>query len=88
MTMYTALIHDALAVTAGLTLIPLGAAAAVSLVVAVLQAATQIQEQSIAFILKILVLCGCIVWLGNAGTRYTVRYTQRVLSALDTVCDD
>jgi flagellar biosynthetic protein FliQ len=68
-----------IAVTSGL---PLLLAAFVGLVVSVLQAATQIQEQSVPYVLKLgsVVLVGIL--FGSAGLDLLVQYVQRIFSAV------
>ncbi|MFN2460695.1 MAG: flagellar biosynthetic protein FliQ [Candidatus Velthaea sp.] len=62
---FEVLLRDALIVTAVLTLPVLGLATLVGLVVAVLQAATQIQEQTLTLLPKVIVV-GAVVTAGGA----------------------
>jgi flagellar biosynthetic protein FliQ len=68
-----------IAVTSGL---PLLLAAIVGLVVSVLQAATQIQEQSVPYVLKLSSVLVVGVFFGDAGLDLLVRYVQRIFSAV------
>jgi flagellar biosynthetic protein FliQ len=61
---FQSLLHEALIVTAILTLPILGLATLVGLAVAILQAATQVQEQTLSLLPKILVV-GTVVALGG-----------------------
>jgi len=62
---FQSLLHEALIVTAILTLPVLGLATLVGLGVAIVQAATQVQEQTLSLLPKIVVV-GAVVALGGA----------------------
>jgi len=55
---FQSLLHEALIVTAVLTLPVLGLATLVGLAVAIVQAATQVQEQTLSLLPKIVVVAG------------------------------
>ena len=63
------LLRDALIVTATLTLPVLGLATLVGAAVAIVQAATQIQEQTLSLLPKVLVVGGAIALGGSYGMR-------------------
>ncbi|NLV91192.1 MAG: flagellar biosynthesis protein FliQ [Firmicutes bacterium] len=60
----------------------LGLGLLVGLLVSVFQATTQIQEQTLAFIPKILAIMGAIVWFGPWMLRILVDFAQRLFLAL------
>lgn len=60
----------------------LGVGLIVGLLVSILQAATQIQEPTMAFIPKILVILGAVILFGPWILRVLVDFTSRVFSAL------
>lgn len=78
------LLRDAMIATAVLSLVPLGASVAVGLLVSVLQAATQIQEQSFTYFVKLLVLAGICYLFAGRGTLLLIDYSQTLL---DEVAD-
>ncbi len=66
---FQSLLHEALIVTAILTLPVLGLATLVGLAVAIVQAATQVQEQTLSLLPKILVVGGMVALGGTFGMR-------------------
>lgn len=56
----------------------LGSALLVGLIVGVIQAATQIQEATLSFIPKLLVLVAVLFWAGAWMLRLIIEYTQRL----------
>lgn len=60
----------------------LGVGLIVGLLVSILQAATQIQEPTMAFIPKILVILGAVILFGPWILRVLVDFTSRLFSAL------
>jgi flagellar biosynthetic protein FliQ len=64
---FSVLLRDALIVTAVLTLPILVLATAVGAVVAIVQAATQVQEQTLTLLPKVLVVGGVIALFGGYG---------------------
>jgi flagellar biosynthesis protein FliQ len=64
---FETLLRDALLVTAFLTLPVLGVATLVGAVVAVLQAATQIQEQTLTLLPKVLAVAAMVAVFGKFG---------------------
>lgn len=61
------------------------AALVVGLVVGVLQAATQVNESSIAFVVKLLAMCVVWIALGSWTLRQLVDYTSRTMSSISDV---
>jgi flagellar biosynthetic protein FliQ len=61
------------------------AALVVGLVVGVLQAATQVNESSIAFVVKLLAMCAVWIALGSWTLRQLVDYTSRTMSSISDV---
>lgn len=60
----------------------LGLGLVVGLLVSIFQATTQIQEQTLAFIPKILVILGAIILFGPWMLRVLVDFTNRLFSSL------
>lgn len=73
---------DALLLTLILSLPPILIATVVGLVVALLQAITQIQEQTLSFAVKL--ICVSLAVLGTAGwvSAEMLGYTRRILSGI------
>lgn len=78
------LLRDAMVATAVLSLVPLGASVAVGLFISVMQAATQIQEQSLTYVVKLLVLAGICYLFAGRGALLLVDYSQTLF---DEVAD-
>ncbi|MFO0565945.1 MAG: flagellar biosynthetic protein FliQ [Polyangiaceae bacterium] len=57
----------------------------VGLVVGVLQAATQVNEASISFVVKLLAIVATFVVLGGWTLRQLVDYTSRTISSISDV---
>ncbi|MBE3595456.1 MAG: flagellar biosynthesis protein FliQ [Hydrogenibacillus sp.] len=55
---------------------PLGIGLAVGLVVSILQATTQIQEQTLAFIPKIIAILLAVVWFGKSILTLLMDFTR------------
>lgn len=72
----------AAAITVGPSLL---AALVVGLIVGVLQAATQVNESSIAFVVKLLAMCVVWIALGSWTLRQLVDYTSRTISSISEV---
>jgi len=66
---FQSLLHEALVVTAILTLPVLGLATLVGLGVAIVQAATQVQEQTLSLLPKVLVVGALVAFGGGFGIR-------------------
>ena len=64
---------------------PLLAALLVGLVVGVLQAATQVNEASIAFVSKLLAVGLCFAVLGSWTLRQLVDYTSRTIASISEI---
>ena len=79
------LIRDALTTALLLAAPFLLVTAVIGLTVSVLQAATQVQEQSIAFILKIVAVGLMLILLGSWLFTTMLDYTNRVFSMIDTL---
>lgn len=69
MAAFDGLLHHSLVLAALLCLPVLGVATLTGLLVAVLQAATQIQEQTLSLLPKLLAVGACIALLGAFGLR-------------------
>lgn len=61
----------------------LAVTAVIGLVVSVVQAATQIQEQSIAFILKMVAVGLILILLGSWIISIMIEYTQRIFQNMN-----
>ena len=73
------LIRDALWLTAvivGLVVLP---SLVVGLIVAMFQAATQINEQTLSFVPRLLVMLLTLIWAGPWLVRELMEYTQNVI---------
>ncbi len=57
----------------------------VGLIVSILQAITQIQEQTLSFIPKIIVILSSIILLGPWMLRVMVDFTTRVISSMPSI---
>lgn len=64
---------------------PLLAALLVGLVVGVLQAATQVNEASIAFVSKLIAVGLCFAVLGSWTVRQLVDYTSRTIGSISEI---
>jgi flagellar biosynthetic protein FliQ len=69
MAAFDGLLHHALVLAALLCLPVLGVATVVGLLVAILQAATQVQEQTLSLFPKLAAVGACIALLGAFGMR-------------------
>jgi flagellar biosynthetic protein FliQ len=78
-------VRESLTVTALLCFPVLAAATAVGMVVAVLQAATQIQEQTLTLLPKMLVVAGLCAAFGGAALRLCAALFVDVLAALPAI---
>jgi flagellar biosynthesis protein FliQ len=76
------LLHDALVTTAAIALPMLGVAACVGTVVAVLQAATQVQEQTLTLLPKILAVGAMVALFGAAAMRLLASHFAHALAAI------
>lgn len=75
------LLRDALLTTAAIALPMLAIAAVVGTAVAVVQAATQVQEQTLTLLPKILAVGMLVVCFGSVAMRLLADLFDRVLSA-------
>ncbi len=76
------LLRDALATTAAIALPMLGAAALVGTAVAVLQAATQVQEQTLTLLPKIVVVGAMVALFGNTAMHLLAALFDQALVAI------
>jgi flagellar biosynthesis protein FliQ len=76
------LLHDALLTTATIALPVLGVAAVIGTVVAVMQAATQVQEQTLTLLPKIVAVGLMIAVFGEHAMRLLEALFQRALAAI------
>ena len=76
------LTSEALLLTLALSMPPIVVATVVGIIVSLIQAMTQIQEQTLSFAIKLicvsLVLLGTGHWLGGELYRYTLRVFDRL----------
>lgn len=64
---------------------PLGAAMAVGLFVAVLQAATQIQETSLSFVPKLIAAAVMVIFTGRWSISHLVDFMTTIVSQMEKV---
>ncbi|HEY2475677.1 MAG TPA: flagellar biosynthetic protein FliQ [Candidatus Cybelea sp.] len=76
------LLHDALVTTAVIALPILAGAAIVGTAVAVVQAATQVQEQTLTLLPKIVVVGLLVAAFGSAGMHMLVSLFDRAVAAI------
>ena len=77
-----ALLHDALVTTAAIALPMLAAAALVGTAIAVVQAATQIQEQTLTLLPKILAIGLMAAFFGRVAMHLLAALFDRAISAI------
>ncbi|NDC38451.1 MAG: flagellar biosynthetic protein FliQ [Proteobacteria bacterium] len=65
--------------------IPLLGCVVVGLTISLLQAATQVQEQSVGFLMKFLVVCGTFALCGNWFGAELLKFVEACLAALQQV---
>ena len=80
-----ALLHDCMVVTMKLCLPILGVALVVGLVISFIQAITQINEATLAFVPKVLALCAALVVLGPFMFATLAAYTHTLFDRLIAV---
>jgi flagellar biosynthesis protein FliQ len=80
-----ALMHDCMIVTIKLCLPTLGIALVVGLLISFLQAITQINESSLAFLPKILAISLALMLLGSSMSETLIGFTHRVFDRIVTV---
>lgn len=78
-------VNTALFLTLLLSAPALIAAALVGLVVGLMQAVTQIQDQSLPLVFKIVVVMVCLIFLGGHLAGPLIDYTDRVIQDISTV---
>ena len=64
--------------------VPLAIAAVIGVVVSVFQAATQVQEPSLVFIPKVVVVAALLFLLGGQGFSEVIRLFQEVLTLVES----
>ena len=79
---FDALLRDALVTTAAVSLPVLGVAALVGTIVAVIQAATQVQEQTLTLLPKIVAIGVMVAAFGAVGMRLLVDLFERAMVAI------
>ncbi|GAC1418679.1 MAG: flagellar biosynthesis protein FliQ [Candidatus Velthaea sp.] len=79
---FSILLRDALIVTAILTLPILGLATLVGGVVAIVQAATQVQEQTLTLLPKVIVVGGAIALFGAFGMNLCAQLFTEALARI------
>lgn len=76
------LLHDALLTTAIIALPMLGVAALVGTAVAVLQAATQVQEQTLTLLPKVVAVGTIVAVFGGAGMHLLALFFDRAMTSI------
>jgi len=74
--------QDTLYITVLLAAPLLGSALAIGLVVGIIQAATQIQEMTLSFIPKLLVLVVMLFWLGSWMLQTIIDYSIQLFQSI------
>ena len=74
--------QDAVALAAMLTLPAMGLGLLVGLAVSIFQAVTQIQEQTLALVPKIIAIVGALIVSGGWMLTHLVTYTQNVFEQM------
>jgi flagellar biosynthesis protein FliQ len=82
---FDGLLRDALVTTAAISLPLLAVAAATGTVVAVVQAATQVQEQTLTLLPKIVAIGAMIAAFGELGMHQLAELFSRALEALPAI---
>ena len=77
--------ENAIGLAAMLTLPALGLGLLVGLMVSIFQAVTQIQEQTLALIPKIIAIVGALLIFGNWMLTHLVTYTQDVFAQMANI---
>ncbi|MBN8548191.1 MAG: flagellar biosynthetic protein FliQ [Deltaproteobacteria bacterium] len=83
--MFDSLLREACLLVLLLSVAPLAIASGCGLVVAILQAATQIQEQSIVYVVKFCAVSAALVLLWNWMSEELVRFLQQALYSFVSV---
>ena len=82
---FDALLRETL-IVAGLLCLPvLGVAAAVGVVVAILQAATQVQEQTLTLLPKVVAVGVVVALFGSAGMHLLVRLVGDAVASIPAI---
>ncbi len=76
------LLHDALITTATIALPVLGVAALIGTAIAVVQAATQVQEQTLTLLPKIVAVGLMVAFFGDAAMHLLAALFDRALAAI------
>lgn len=79
--MFEGALSEALRISFLLSVVPLGAAVLIGFIVSFIQSAIQIQEQSIPFTIKLLVIGGIIFIFGNSAMNILCTMTQEFISS-------
>jgi flagellar biosynthetic protein FliQ len=79
------LLHDALLTTAAIALPMLAVSALVGTAIAIVQAATQVQEQTLTLLPKILAVGVMVAFLGPGAMHLLVMFFDRALAAIPDV---
>ena len=80
---FTEYVKQAFLLVVILSAIPLLVSSLVGLVVALVQAATQIQEQSIQFVIKLAALCMVLFFLSEWGTQQLTDFVRNILGSVE-----
>jgi flagellar biosynthetic protein FliQ len=79
---FDGLLRETMLATATICLPVLGIAAGAGLIVAILQAATQVQEQTLSLVPKLLCVAAAIAFFGNAGMALLARLFTDAVRAI------
>lgn len=63
----------------------LAIALVVGLIISVVQAATQIQEQTLSFVPKVLAVIGSLILFGNFMLNSLIRFTEKIFELIATL---
>ncbi|MCP5141603.1 MAG: flagellar biosynthesis protein FliQ [Chromatiales bacterium] len=77
--------QEALWITVLLAAVPLLAALGIGLLVAVFQAATQINEMTLSFVPKLLVMALAMLFAGHWMLGLIIDYTQRLMTSIPSM---
>ena len=80
-----AILHETLMLVAVVSGIPIFISTVVSLLVAIFQAATQVQEQSVGFCVKIITISGVFVLCGGYFCSWIIEFFQKTLIGIGTI---
>jgi type III secretion protein S len=80
--MFSTLVAEALLVVALVSGLPLLASSIVGLAVSLVQAATQVQEQTVPFILRLVTVTAVLVFGADLFCGYVLQFTREMFASL------